>query len=144
MRTLLQISVADNGRIAVETDYHFPSKTYFKEWENGLYNLMAETLRHEGVNTLTAIQWLEAVRKEARYTSLGLHPEVERALLYWRRHKALAEGVPPYYILHQRVLLSIADQAPLTEEALLAVPGFGPGLLARYGNDILDLVRAHI
>ena len=70
------------------------------------------------------------------------HPELVEALSAWRRERARAEQVPAYYILHQRVLLTIADMAPASEKELLSVPGFGPGLFARYGEDLLKLIAA--
>lgn len=70
----------------------------------------------------------------------GPNPQLAKALLLWRREKARAVDLPAYFILHQRVLYGIADTAPLNKDELLAIPGFGPGLFARYGPDILELV----
>lgn len=70
----------------------------------------------------------------------GPNPQLANALQLWRREKAKAVGLPAYIILHQRVLYGIADAAPLNKEQLLAISGFGPGLFARYGEEILQLV----
>ena len=69
-----------------------------------------------------------------------LHPELTQELVLWRRAKAKEQNVPAYFILHQRVLFSIADNAPRTEEELLSIPGFGPKLMSRWGEDILSIV----
>jgi superfamily II DNA helicase RecQ len=59
----------------------------------------------------------------------------------WRTTEASRAGVPAFRVLHERTLLAIAATRPHDETALLAVPGFGPGLLKRYGNALLGLCR---
>ena len=63
------------------------------------------------------------------------------ALKTWRLAEARRAGVPAFRVLHDRTLLAIAAARPPDEAALLAVPGFGPGLLERYGDRILALCR---
>ena len=55
--------------------------------------------------------------------------------------EARQAGVPAFRVLHDRTLLAIAAARPRDEAALFAVPGFGPGLLKRYGDRILALCR---
>jgi DNA topoisomerase III len=59
----------------------------------------------------------------------------------WRLAEASRAGVPAFRVLHERTLLAIAATRPRDETALLAVPGFGPGLLKRYGASLLGLCR---
>lgn len=68
------------------------------------------------------------------------HPELVEALVAWRREKCRELNVPAYYVLHQKTLLCIADARPTTREELLEVPGFGPGLWERYGEEILEVL----
>ena len=63
------------------------------------------------------------------------------ALKQWRLSEARQAGVPAFRVLHDRTLVAIAAARPKDEGSLLAVPGFGPGLLKRYGNRLLDLCR---
>jgi DNA topoisomerase III len=63
------------------------------------------------------------------------------ALKTWRLTEARRAGVPAFRVLHDRTLLAIAAARPQHEAALLAVPGFGPGLLKRYGVPVLALCR---
>jgi len=49
--------------------------------------------------------------------------------------------VPAFRVLHDRTLVGIAAARPGNEDALLAVPGFGPALLKRYGGRLLALCR---
>ncbi|HVQ30660.1 MAG TPA: ATP-dependent DNA helicase RecQ, partial [Vicinamibacteria bacterium] len=63
------------------------------------------------------------------------------ALKRWRLTEARQAGVPAFRVLHDRTLVAIAAARPRDEGSLLAVPGFGPGLLKRYGSRLLDLCR---
>ncbi len=60
----------------------------------------------------------------------------------WRLAESSKAGVPAFRVLHERTLLAIAATRPRDESALLAVPGFGPGLFKRYGSALLGLCRA--
>jgi len=73
-----------------------------------------------------------------------LHPELARTLTLWRRQKAGDQAVPPYIILQNKTLQAIADATPTTEEELLAMPGYGPGLFARTGEEILKIVNDYL
>ena len=73
-----------------------------------------------------------------------LHPELARTLTLWRRQKAGDQAVPPYIILQNKTLQAIADATPTTEEELLAMPGYGPGLFARTGEEILQIVNDYL
>lgn len=116
MYSLLQITLEDDGTLKIESPY---------------------------LEQQTSVKLNTPDRQEKRAPAddnyQDRHPELARALTLWRRAKAQEINVPAYYILHQRVLHAIADAAPQTEEELLALPGFGPGLFARYGEDILKL-----
>jgi DNA topoisomerase-3 len=79
-------------------------------------------------------------RKPARSASAA-DPELVAALRTWRLTEAKRAGVPPFRVLHDRALFAIAAARPQGEAALLAVPGFGPALLKRYGGRILALCR---
>lgn len=68
----------------------------------------------------------------------GPNPELAQALVLWRRQKAKEMDVPPYFILHQRVLYDIADSWPTNMEELSHVQGIGPKTCERYGEEILN------
>ncbi|HEY3412879.1 MAG TPA: ATP-dependent DNA helicase RecQ [Armatimonadota bacterium] len=63
------------------------------------------------------------------------------ALRAWRIARARALEGPAYTIASDAVLRGIAAVRPATEEELLAVRGMGPGLMAKWGADILAVVR---
>lgn len=143
MKEFLSVMVADDNDICVTTDYVFPEEVRNQsrpDRNDPLYQRLVSVLQDAGPDSHYAIRMLDSARKDARYHYQGKNPALEKALLAWRREKARAKDLPAYFILHQRVLLGIADAAPATEAELLAVPGFGPGLMARYGRELLELV----
>ena len=73
----------------------------------------------------------------------GPHPQLAQALLSWRRGLALAQDVPAYFIMHQKLLYAIADAAPQTEGELRNLPGFGPSRFEKYGLDILRITASY-
>jgi len=60
----------------------------------------------------------------------------------WRRDRAQAQRVPAFVVFHDRTLEEIARLAPTTPQALLDVPGVGPGKLAVYGEAVLQEMAA--
>jgi len=60
----------------------------------------------------------------------------------WRAATAREQGVPAYVIFHDATLRQIAAEPPATLAQLGAVSGVGETKLARYGQQILDALRA--
>ncbi|MBI3726149.1 RecQ family ATP-dependent DNA helicase [bacterium] len=71
---------------------------------------------------------------------------VDRALFEslrsWRRERAKTDGVPPYCVFHDSTLEAIASARPRDLVSLLSVKGLGPRKAEKYGEALLDLVRA--
>jgi ATP-dependent DNA helicase RecQ len=59
----------------------------------------------------------------------------------WRAAAAKEQGMPAYVIFHDATLRQIALQLPSTLPELATVNGVGETKLARYGQQILDLLR---
>ncbi len=62
------------------------------------------------------------------------------ALRTWRTEQAKSQQVPPYIILSNKVLESIAAQQPSTLTQVSQISGIGPAKLEQYGQAVLDLV----
>ena len=60
----------------------------------------------------------------------------------WRAAAAKEQGVPAYVVFHDATLRQIATEAPSTLAALATVNGVGEAKLARYGQQILDTLKA--
>ncbi|MEV0278495.1 DNA helicase RecQ [Streptomyces sp. NPDC050610] len=65
---------------------------------------------------------------------------VFEALRAWRGATAKEQGVPAYVIFHDATLREIATAAPASLAALGSVNGVGENKLAKYGQQILDLL----
>jgi predicted GIY-YIG superfamily endonuclease len=63
-------------------------------------------------------------------------------LRQYRQMRSAAEKVPIYCVFGDTVIRSIAQDRPTTEQALLGIRGMTDDKCARYGEDILALVRA--
>jgi ATP-dependent DNA helicase RecQ len=70
-----------------------------------------------------------------KYTAL------QKALWLWRRRTAEQNGVPPYVIMSNELMLRIAETRPRNEDELAQLPGMGEQRLQHYGPSILDLVK---
>jgi ATP-dependent DNA helicase RecQ len=58
-----------------------------------------------------------------------------------RSRLAAASGVPPYVVFHDSTLRSIAELRPANLAQLRAVPGIGEHKLARYGEQVMAILR---
>ncbi|MEM5431099.1 DNA helicase RecQ [Cupriavidus oxalaticus] len=64
------------------------------------------------------------------------------ALRRWRTEAAREHGVPAYVIFHDATLAELARTAPDSLSAMQGIPGIGASKLERYGQGILDTLRA--
>ncbi len=76
-------------------------------------------------------------------SSAAIQNPIEQMLSEWRATVAREMGVAPYIILTDHVLRAIADARPADRAALARLPGVGPRLLAKWGDDVLRRVKAH-
>ena len=63
------------------------------------------------------------------------------ALKRWRLDRATADEQPAYVVFHNSTLAEIAERKPRDLAELGTVPGVGPAKLARYGRDVLAVLR---
>ena len=68
--------------------------------------------------------------------------ELFEKLRGWRAAAAKEQGVPAYVIFHDATLRQISVQGPATLAELATVNGVGDAKLAKYGQQILDIVAA--
>ncbi len=71
------------------------------------------------------------------------HPALFQQLKDWRNQQANTEQVAHYRIMHQKVMLQIAELLPSTQQALLAIHGVGNALLDKYGAAIIQIVTQY-
>ena len=61
----------------------------------------------------------------------------------WRTARAREDGMPPYVVAHDAMLVAIVEARPDSPAALRRVKGMGPAKLERYGAAILEIVARH-
>jgi len=81
-----------------------------------------------------------AASAEAATELSAADSEVFEQLRAWRAAAAKEQSVPAYVIFHDATLRQIATQSPSTLAELSAVNGVGDAKLAKYGQQILDLM----
>lgn len=143
MKKFLEVSFYEEGTPIIESDF-FLSEEEVKNFkvvrDSELYRSIMKALQKCGPNIFKAIRILDRARGDARFPDYeGLHPDLEEALISWRRKKAKEKNLPAYIILSQRALLKIADTVPSTMEELLEIPGVGETVSEHYGEEILDI-----
>ena len=69
--------------------------------------------------------------------------ELFEALRTYRLEQSHELGVPPYVVASDRTLRDLAEQRPSNESELLLVHGIGPNKAERFGEGLLDVVRAY-
>lgn len=83
-----------------------------------------------------------AAKKDSTHSrSGGYDRELFALLMDWRKKRAAEEQVPAYVILSERSLIDMAKSYPNSEKELLKVNGFGPMQMAKYGRQLLELIR---
>ncbi|MCW2973610.1 MAG: UvrD/REP helicase [Thermoleophilia bacterium] len=93
----------------------------------------------------------QVVQREARASSTrtrGSGVELDdsdplvASLREWRRIESTKSGKPAYTVFDDKTIAAIVAAKPRSEGALLEVKGVGPAKVERYGETVIDLVRA--
>lgn len=121
--------VAAVGELLREGSLKRTGRKYPTVWIPG------KPLRGSGRETSAA-----APRPSSRYRATS---SIARALDNYRRRKAKALKWKTYMVLQRKVMLAIERTEPQSLTELERIPGLGPAKVARFGDDILELVRAH-
>ncbi len=78
-----------------------------------------------------------------RSTLEGADAELFEALRRTRLEIAKSLEVPPYVVFPDTTLIAFATVRPGSREALLSISGVGQSKLERYGDQFLEVIRAH-
>ena len=80
----------------------------------------------------------------SRHAAAGGAVSVEAVdrLKRWRLETARSAGVPAYVVFHDATLNAIASAKPASLADLLRVPGVGDSKLRKYGEEVLEVLRA--
>jgi superfamily II DNA helicase RecQ len=125
-----------------------------RQYERQGYMVLAATMRGHAEAELWLAQHPEladmAAPSEQTTQATNDEPEeaekytgLQKALWLWRRRTADQQGVPPYVLLSNELMLRIAETRPQSEEQLSLLPGMGEQRMQHYGPAILDLVKLY-
>ncbi|RAP75512.1 DNA helicase RecQ [Paenibacillus montanisoli] len=96
----------------------------------------------EGKVTVQRRQSAAAKRRAAEGTAItAANTPLFEALREWRRVTAAKEHVPPFMLFFDAALREIADRQPVNTEQLMAVKGIGAAKAAKYGSEVIAIVR---
>lgn len=89
---------------------------------------------------------MKTTRKKGKKQSGNedFNADLATLLRRWRASKAKEEGLPPYMVLQQKALQSIATNMPQTPSQLKQQLGVGAKTIEKYGKEILDIVMDFI
>lgn len=98
-------------------------------------------VQHAKVEQLMAGE-TKTTRKKGRKQSGNedINTDLASLLRSWRASKAKEESLPPYMVLQQKALQSIATNMPQTPSQLKRQLGVGNKTVEKYGKEILDIV----
>jgi len=80
--------------------------------------------------------------KEKAEISIDQSKDMITRLKDWRRKLSKEHNVPAYVIMHDRILIDIAQKIPRESAELEEIYGFGPEKIMKYGEEILKIVNA--
>ncbi|MFP4118154.1 MAG: UvrD-helicase domain-containing protein [Candidatus Woesearchaeota archaeon] len=82
-------------------------------------------------------KYIDTTRESIRRTN---NSQKVLDLKEWRREKAQESRLLPYMILTDKTLIELVNRMPRSTHDLHDVPGIGPTKIARYGEEILDIL----
>ena len=85
----------------------------------------------------------KAVARPRAAFSADVDSALWEALRARRLQLAKAQGVPPYVVFHDATLAQMVEQRPSTLSQFAQLSGVGERKLAAYGEDFLQVIRAH-
>lgn len=72
--------------------------------------------------------------------AVSKNPGLLSKLKHWRKKVANEKNIPPYCIFHDKTLIEISNNLPITKEGLMSIYGFGKRKIKQYGEDVLEIV----
>lgn len=137
-----------DDRIEMVSDAVTIKQTLLDNFSNDDFTLE----RYLDIKAKGAFQAISKKRKRARgemeiksqYSNDNIHPELFDSLCVWRRKKADEISAPAFVVASTKTLLAVANYTPRTYEDLIMLPGIGPAMVKKYGDDLLSLVDAYI
>jgi len=106
-------------------------------------------LKGEAVKMVLPVSYAKKKEESQRVTKKQAAPEIYDGNLFemlraLRKEIAVEEGVPPFVIMHDSTLKSIAAHKPVTLNAIAEMPGIGEHKLNKYGEKLRLAVETFV
>lgn len=69
------------------------------------------------------------------------YEELVDELKKYRLNKSREENIKPYFIYNNEMMEELITVRPKDKKELIAIRGFGPAKIEKYGQDIIDIIR---
>lgn len=107
-----------------------------------------DSLKRKGVSAQAERSAQRRNRKEPAEAAVQvpsdvLHPILYNRLVTWRNSEASRLGLPVYTVIQQKAILGISNLLPADKATLNRIPYFGKKGIEKYGDVILEMVRAY-
>lgn len=90
--------------------------------------------------------WMPPKPQEKNNCRKSIHwndQDLADALKKWRQERAAETGIHPLAVLPGHTLIDISRCKPLSKKDLQQIEWLGPARIRKYGDDIIELVKAH-
>ncbi len=71
----------------------------------------------------------------------SVNQQLWQDLKLWRLGRARQEGLPPFMVMSDAVMLRVATKLPKNQRELLAISGIGPKVAEKYGSELLSEIN---
>jgi superfamily II DNA helicase RecQ len=112
---------------------------YFYVHENTPYLTVLISYRFSAVDEKRKFDRRSDPRRELD----EVEKQIYDALRNWRGARARQEGVPPYMIANNKQLAKMVKLRATTKSALAKVDGIGEAKIAKYGDEISQIIVNH-
>jgi len=126
------IYLVDLYRNLKEALHALPQMQWIAEDAAGLEN--PKLFSTDPLDAWQRLRGLEQLQPEQRAAA--------KALAEWREQRAIQKDLPRSWVLSDDVLRLLAERLPATPEQLQSIHGLAPGLAAKRGGELLELIAA--
>ncbi len=146
-KTIEEISFdIDNKQIRKDFEKHFNELEKLIKIKTYLFTHLSIPFQINNYLEIRAkahLQEIEKKKNKVDFSKLTQHTDLMEALRDLRMELAHAENVHAFQIFTQQTLYELLEKLPTTEKQLKKINGIGKVRLKKYGNAILEMIKAY-
>ena len=138
MKNIGEFFIKNNKSITFDYNkkYSLTEEDFIKQ---GVEETFKESVKEEIVESV--IEKVVEAKIEVGVKKEKSYEELVDELKQYRLNKAKEEKVKPYFVYNNEMMEEIIKMKPKNEEELIAIRGFGPVKIEKYGQDIIDIIK---